>query len=47
MQPHEVQGLKPDPDDDKNRERKRRTFWLLAVIAGLLAAITINLVGRL
>jgi type IV secretory pathway component VirB8 len=47
MRQHEVEGLRPDPDDDKNRERRRRTVWLLAIIAGLLAAIAINLVARL
>ena len=46
MPPHEVEGRRPDPDD-KNRERRRRTVWLLVIIAGLLAAITVNLMGRL
>jgi hypothetical protein len=46
MQPHDVEGLKPDPDDNKNRKRRRTTVLLLAIIAGLLAAITINLMGR-
>jgi hypothetical protein len=46
MQPHDVENLKPDPDDDKNRQRRRTTVLLLAIIAGLLAAITINLMGR-
>ena len=46
MQPHEVEGLKPDPDDDKSRKRRRATVWLIAIIAGLLAAITINVMGR-
>ena len=46
MQPHEIEGRRPDPDD-KNRERRRRTVWLLVIIAGLLAAITVNLMGRL
>ena len=43
MQRHEVEGPKPDPDDDKNRKRRRTTVVLLAIIAGLLAAITTNL----
>jgi len=46
MQPHDVEGQRPDPDD-KNRDRRRTTVWLLIAIAGLLAAITINLVDRL
>ncbi|HEX2136430.1 MAG TPA: hypothetical protein VHG30_11090 [Microvirga sp.] len=46
MQRHEVEGLKPDPDDDKNRKRRRTTVLLLAIIVGLLAAITINVIGR-
>jgi hypothetical protein len=45
MQPHDVEGQRPDPDD-KNRDRGRTTVWLLVAIAGLLAAITINLMGR-
>ena len=47
MQPHDVEGLKPDPGDDKNRKRRRTTVLLVAIIAGLLAAIAINLLGRL
>ena len=46
MPPHEIEGRRPDPDD-KSRERRRRTVWLLVIIAGLLAAITVNLMGRL
>jgi hypothetical protein len=46
MQPHEIEGRRPDPDDN-NRERRRWTVWLLVVIAGLLAAITVNVMGRL
>jgi hypothetical protein len=46
MQPHDVEGLKPDPEDDKNRKRRRTTVLLLAIIAGLLGAIAINLLGR-
>src|SRR5215212_3942712 len=34
MQPHDVEGQRPDPDD-KNRERRRTTVWLLIAIAGL------------
>ncbi len=45
MQRHEVEGLKPDPDD-KDPRRRRRTVLLLVIIAGLLAAITINLLDR-
>jgi len=45
MPPHEIEGRRPDPDD-KNRERSRNV-WLLVIIAGLLAAITVNLMGRL
>ena len=45
MQPHDVEGLKPDPDD-KDPKRRRTTVWLLVIIAGLLAAITTNLIGR-
>ena len=45
MQPHDVEGQRPDPDD-KNRERRRTTIWLLIAIAGLLVAIAINLIDR-
>jgi hypothetical protein len=37
MQPHNVEGPKG----------RSKTFWLLVVIVGLLAAITVNLLGRL
>jgi len=43
MQRHDVEGQRPDPDD-KSRDRRRTTVWLLIAIAGLLAAIAINLV---
>ena len=49
MQPHDVEGLRPNPGNDNKDPRRGRhvTFWLLIAIVGLLAAITVNLLGRL
>ncbi len=44
MQPHNVENPRPDPDNDPKR---KRMFWLLVIIIGLLAAISVNLLGRL
>ena len=46
MQPHDVEGLKPDPNDNKNRKRWRTTVMLVWIIVGLLVAIAVNLLGR-
>jgi hypothetical protein len=46
MQPHEVEGQRPDPEDEKNHRRRRTTILLLAVISGLVAAITLKLLER-
>ena len=49
MQPHNVENSRAPPGDDNNPNGKGRqmTFWLLTAIIGLLAAITVNLLGRL
>lgn len=49
MQPHDMEPRRPGPGNDNDPERRGRrvTFWLLFVIVGLLAAITVNLLGRL
>ena len=48
MQPHDVEGLRPDPGNGKDPKRRgQTTIWLLMVIIGLLAAIAVNLLGRL
>jgi len=46
MQPHDVEGLKPDPNDNKNRKSWRTTVMLVWIIVGLLVAIAVNLLGR-
>jgi hypothetical protein len=47
MQPHNVENPRPGPGNDNNDpKRKLTTFWLLVVIVGLLAAVTVNLIGR-
>jgi hypothetical protein len=45
MQPHNLENPRPDPKNN-DPQRRRTTFWLLVVIAGLLAAITANLIDR-
>ncbi len=45
MQPYNVDN--PRPGNDNNQKRRARTFWLLVVIAGLLAAISVILINRL
>jgi hypothetical protein len=45
MQPHNVEN--PRPGNGKDPKRRSNTFWLLLVIGGLLAAITVNLLERL
>jgi hypothetical protein len=47
MQPHNVENPKPSWGNDNDPKRKQRTYWLLVVIGGLLAAITVNLLDRL
>jgi hypothetical protein len=48
MQPHNVENPRPSPgDDNPNGKGRQMTFWLLMGIIGLLAAITVNLLGRL
>ena len=49
MQPHNVENTRPDPGNDNIPKGKgwRTTFWLGIVMIGLLAAITVNLLGRL
>ncbi len=49
MQPHDMEPARPDPGNDNNPKGKGRltTLWLLIVIVGLLAAISVNLLGRL
>lgn len=49
MQPHDMEPRRPSPGDDRDPSGKGRqmTFWLLMAIIGLLAAITVNLLGRL
>jgi hypothetical protein len=44
MQPHNVENPRPDPGNDPKR---KRMFWLLAIIVALLAAISVNLLDRL
>jgi len=45
MQPHNVEN--PRPGNDNGPKARSKTFWLLLVIVGLLAAISVNLLGRL
>ena len=45
MEPHNVEG--PRPGNDNGPKGRSKTFWLLFVIKGLLAVITVNLLGRL
>jgi hypothetical protein len=45
MQPHNVEN--PRPGNGKDPKRRMTTFWLLVVIAGLMAAVSVNLLGRL
>jgi hypothetical protein len=45
MQPHNVEN--PRPGNDNGPKGRSKTLWLLVVIVGLLAAITVNLLGRL
>ncbi len=47
MQPHNVENPRPNPGNDNNPKHRARTIVLLVVIAGLLAAITVNLINRL
>jgi hypothetical protein len=48
MQPHNIENPRPDPGNDKDPKRgNQMTFWLMMGIVGLLAAITVNLLGRL
>ncbi len=49
MQPHSMEPRRPDPgnDNDPGGKGRQMTFWLLMAIVGLLAAITVNLLGRL
>ncbi len=49
MQPHQMEPRRPGPGNDNDPKGKGRqmTFWLLLAIIGLLAAITVNLLGRL
>ncbi len=49
MQPHNVENPRPDPGKDNDPKGKgwMMTFWLMIVMIGLLAAITVNLLGRL
>ena len=48
MQPHDMEPRRPDPGNDNDpKNRGQTTFWLLMVIIGLLAAISVNLLGRL
>jgi len=44
MQPHDVQEPRRGPGKDPNQ--RRTTFRLLAVIAALAAALSLNLVQR-
>jgi len=44
MQPHNVENPRPGNGKDPKR---RTTLWLLLVVGALLAAITVNLLGRL
>jgi hypothetical protein len=44
MQPHNVENPRPGNGKDPKRTT---TFWLLVVIAGLVAAVSVNLLGRL
>lgn len=45
MQPHNVEN--PRPGNGKDLKRRTTTFWLLVVIVGLVAAVSVNLLGRL
>jgi hypothetical protein len=45
MQPHDIEGRRPDPENG-NKQRKL-TVWLVVIIAGLLAAITIRMLDLL
>jgi hypothetical protein len=45
MQPHHVEN--PRPGNGKDPKRRMTTFWLLVVIAGLVAAVSVNLLGGL
>ena len=49
MQPHNMENPRPDPSnsEDPNSKGWRMTFWLMMVMIGLLAAIAVNLLGRL
>jgi hypothetical protein len=49
MPPHSMEPPRPDSGNDNDPKGKGRqmTFWLLMGIIGLLAAITVNLLGRL
>lgn len=49
MQPHDMEPPRPDPgnDNDPTSKGRQMTFWLLIAIVGLLAAIVVNLLGRL
>jgi hypothetical protein len=44
-----MEPRRPDPgnDNDPGGKGRQMTFWLLMAIVGLLAAITVNLLGRL
>ena len=49
MQPHNVENPRPGPGNDNDPKRRgwTTTFWLMMVMIGLLAAIAVNLLGRL
>ena len=48
MQPHNVENPRPPPGNDNDPSKGRQmTFWLLMAFIGLLAAITVDLLGRL
>jgi hypothetical protein len=47
MQPHNLENPRPPLNNGKGPKRRVTTFWLLVIIVGLMAAISINLLGRL
>jgi hypothetical protein len=49
MQPHDMEPRRQGPGNQNDPKGKGRqmTFWLLMGIIGLLAAISVNLLGRL
>ena len=47
MQPHNMEPRRPGLGNDPNGKGRQMTFYLLMAVVGLLAAITVNLLGRL